>query len=194
MGFLTAAELNRMNFKHVGNNVKVSDKASIYNSKNIYLDDNCRIDDFCILSAGKGGIHIGKYVHIAAFSSLIGAEEIYLDNFSGLSSRVSIYSSSDDYSGEFMTNPMIPNEFRRVDNRPVYLGKHTIVGAGAIVLPGARLNTGVAIGALSLVSDEVYEEFSIYAGVPAKRIKPRNNTLLQLEEKLNSVLTINEIS
>jgi len=194
MGFLTIAELNRMNFKHIGKNVKVSDKASIYNSENIYLDDNCRIDDFCILSAGKGGIHVGKYVHIAAFSSLIGAEEIYLDDFSGLSSRVSIYSSSDDYSGEFMTNPTIPNEFRRVDNRPVYLGKHTIVGAGAIVLPGARLNTGVAIGALSLANAKTYEEFSIYAGVPAKKIKTRNNTLLQLETKLNDALIRNEIS
>ena len=127
MAYLTQQQLEQLHFKYLGKNVKISDKASIYNAKNIHLDDNCRIDDFCILSAGFGGIYIGKYVHIAAYSSLIGAESITLADFSGISSRVSIYSSSDDYSGEFMPHPTIPDEFRNVDNRPVYLDKHTIV-------------------------------------------------------------------
>jgi len=194
MGYLTTLELKKMNFKHLGKNVKLSDKASIYNAENIYLDDNCRIDDFCILSAGNGGIHVGKYVHIAAYSSLIGAEEIYLDDFSGLSSRVSIYSSSDDYSGNYLTNPNTPLQYRRVENKAVHIGKHAIIGAGTVILPGAALKEGVAIGALSLVSDMVYDGFNIYGGVPAKKIKTRNNTLLKLEQELNDVLTKNEIS
>ena len=181
MAYLTQQQLEQLHFKYLGKNVKISDKASIYNAKNIHLDDNCRIDDFCILSAGVGGIYIGKYVHIAAYSSLIGAESIILADFSGISSRVSIYSSSDDYSGEFMPHPTIPDEFRNVDNRPVYLDKHTIVGAGAIVLPGAKLNIGVAIGALSLVLGKEYPEFMIYAGTPAKAIKERKRNLLELE-------------
>jgi galactoside O-acetyltransferase len=194
MGYLTTLELKKMNFKHIGENVKISDKVSIYNAENIYLDDNCRIDDFCILSAGNGGIHVGKYVHIAAYSSLIGAEEIYLDDFSGLSSRVSIYSSSDDYSGNYLTNPNIPSQYRRVENKPVHIGKHAIIGAGTVILPGAALKEGVAIGALSLVSDMVYDGFNIYGGVPAKKIKTRDNTLLKLEQELNDALTKNEIS
>lgn len=188
MAYLTQQQLEQLNFKYLGKNIKISDKASIYNAKNIHLDNNCRIDDFCILSAGVGGIYIGKYVHIAAYSSLIGAESITLADFSGISSRVSIYSSSDDYSGEFMPHPTIPDEFRNVDNRPVYLDKHTIVGAGAIILPGSKLNIGVAIGALSLVLGKEYPEFMIYAGTPAKAIKERKRNLLELEDKL-----INEI-
>lgn len=184
MAFLDEEALKRLGFMYLGKNVKISDKASIYNAKNIHLDDNCRIDDFCILSAGVGGIYIGKYVHIAAYSSLIGVESIILADFSGISSRVSIYSSSDDYSGEFMPHPTIPDEFRNVDNRPVYLDKHTIVGAGAIVLPGAKLNIGVAIGALSLVLGKEYPEFMIYAGTPAKFIKNRQTRLLEHEQKL----------
>lgn len=184
MAYLSQPQLESLNFKYLGKNVKISDKASIYNAKNIYLDDNCRIDDFCILSAGVGGIHLGKYVHVAAYSSLIGAEKIILADFSGISSRVSIYSSSDDYSGEFMPHPTIPDEFRNVDNLPVYLDKHTIVGAGAIVLPGAKLNIGVAIGALSLVLGKEYPEFMIYAGTPAKVIKERKRNLLELEKKI----------
>lgn len=184
MAYLSQTQLESLDFKYLGKNVKISDKASIYNAKNIHLDDNCRIDDFCILSVGAGSIHIGKYVHIAAYSSLIGAEKITLADFSGISSRVSIYSSSDDYSGEFMPHPTIPDEFRNVDNRPVYLDKHTIVGAGAIVLPGAKLNIGVAIGALSLVLGREYPEFMIYAGTPAIAIKERKRNLLELERSL----------
>lgn len=188
MSYLTQEQLEDFGFKYLGKNVKVSDKASIYNPKNIHLDDNCRIDDFCIISAGHKGIHIGKYVHIACYSSLIGAEEIYLSDFSGLSSRVSIYSSSDDYSGAFMTNPTIPKELTKIDSRPVFLDKHTIIGAGSVVLPGAKLNLGVAVGSLSLIQGKEYPEFMIYFGNPVKPIKKRKRNLLELEEILNNKL------
>ena len=75
---------------------------------NIVIGNNVRIDDFVVLSAGQGGIEIGNYIHIAVFSSLIGAGRIALSDFCNISSRVSIYSSSDDYTGEYMTNPMMP--------------------------------------------------------------------------------------
>lgn len=183
MAYLSHEQLKELNFQYLGINVKVSDKASIYNPSKIYLDDNCRIDDFCILSAGVSGIHIGKYVHIAAYSSLIGSEQIYLADFSGVSSRVSIYSSNDDYSGKYMAHPTIPDTFRGVENKPVILCKHSIVGAGSVILPGVKLNEGVVIGALSLVLDKEYVEFFIYAGTPAKLIKERKRDLLKLEQK-----------
>lgn len=184
MTYLSQRELEEVGFKHLGINVKLSNKASIYNPENISFDDNCRVDDFCILSAGSGGVHIGKYVHIAAYSSLIGNEEIFLDDFSGLSSRVSVYSSNDDYSGDYMAHPTIPSEFRNVDSKPVFIGRHVIVGSGSIILPGANLKDGVSIGALSLVNGRYeYKEFTIYAGVPAKYIKKRSTKLLELERQ-----------
>lgn len=184
MAYLSQRELENFEFKHLGVNVKLSNKASIYSSENISLDDNCRIDDFCILSAGEGGIHIGKYVHIAAYSSLIGNGKIFLDDFSGLSSRVSVYSSNDDYSGNYMAHPTIASEFRNVDSKPVIIGRHVIVGSSSIILPGADLKDGVCIGALSLVNGKYkYKEFTIYAGVPAKYIKKRSANLLDLEKK-----------
>lgn len=184
MAFLTQQQLGEIGFRYLGKNIKISDKASIYNPGNIHLDDNCRIDDFCIISAGLGGIFIGKHVHIAAYSSLIGTEQIYLADFCGLSSKVSIYSSSDDYSGEFMTNPTVHMELRSVDNHPVFLDKHVIIGAGTVILPGAKLNQGVAIGALSLVLGKDYPEFMIYAGVPARPVKQRKRNILELENKM----------
>ena len=46
--FLSEIELQKMGFKFVGNNVKLSDKCSIYNPSNIEIGSNTRIDDFCI--------------------------------------------------------------------------------------------------------------------------------------------------
>jgi galactoside O-acetyltransferase len=82
-----------------------------------------------------------------------------------------------------MTNPTIPSEYTGVIHKDVYLGKHVIVGSGSVILPGVRLEEGVAIGALSLVTKSC-KAFGIYAGNPAKFIKERKKDLLALEQKL----------
>ncbi len=193
MSFYTQCELEGFGFKFLGKQVKLSRKVSIYGSQYIELDDYCRIDDFCILSAGVQGIRVGKYVHIAVYCSLIGVSRIELDDFSGLSSRVSIYSSSDDYSGVFLTNPTVPVQYTNVQHGNVYLGRHVIVGAGSIILPDTVIDIGAAIGAMSLVTGKNYSEFMIYAGVPAKEIKPRKRNLLNLEtEMLNKLAAMDK--
>ena len=183
MGLLTSAEIDEMGFKSVGSNVRLSDKASFYNCQNISIGNNVRIDDFCVLSAGVGGIGIGNYIHIAVYSSLIGAGRISLSDFSNISSRVAIYSSNDDYSGDFMTNPMVPAELTHVTHAAVSVGKHVIIGSGSVVLPGVILEEGVAIGALSFVNKSC-KEYGIYSGVPAKRIKDRRRGVKELELKV----------
>jgi galactoside O-acetyltransferase len=183
MAFIPRKKLEGMGFASLGQNVLISEKASIYNTANISIGNNVRIDDFCVLSAGVGGIKIGSYIHIAVYSSLIGAGEINLGDFSNISSRVSIYSSNDDYSGASLTNPMVPDEFKDVKSADVKLGKHVIVGSGSVVLPGVTLNEGVAVGALSLITRDC-EAFSVYSGQPAKKIKARKMDILLLEKKL----------
>lgn len=182
MGFLTACQLDAMGFLSVGKNVLISDKASFHGAARITLGESVRIDDFCILSAGDGGIVVGKYVHIACYSSLIGKETIKLGDFAGISSRVSIYSSSDDYSGEVLTNPTVPEEFTRIDNRPVFVGRHCIIGAGSVILPGVTIGDGAAIGALSLISKDC-TPFTIYSGVPARKVSERSPELLEAEKR-----------
>ena len=114
MSFCTDSELRALGLKGHGVDVKISRKASLHNPGKIVVGNHVRIDDFCVLSAGDGGIEIGDYVHIAVFSSLIGAGRIDIGNFCNLSSRVAIYSSNDDYSGAYMTNPMVPGKFTGV--------------------------------------------------------------------------------
>jgi len=185
MTWLTGEQVGRMGFASVGNNVMLSDKASFYNCHKICLGNNVRIDDFCVLSAGQGGISLGNYIHLAVYSSLIGAGRISLGDFSNISSRVSIYSSNDDYSGLAMTNPTVPSELTNVHSAEVNIGRHVIIGAGSVILPGVNLEEGVAVGALSLVKDDC-TSFGVYSGIPAKRIADRKRKLLELGEKLIS--------
>jgi acetyltransferase-like isoleucine patch superfamily enzyme len=183
MGILSRDAIEKMGFASVGENVQISDRTSLYNVAKISLGNNVRIDDFCVLSAGVGGIWVGDHVHIAVYASLIGVGRITLSDFSGLSSRVSIYSSNDDYSGVTMTNPTVPSQYTGVTHADVFLGKHVIVGSGSIILPGITLGEGVAVAALSLVTKNC-DAFGIYAGNPARRIKERKRDLLKLEQQL----------
>lgn len=191
MAWLTKKQIEHMHFGAVGENVFLSDKASFHNCEKIYIGNRIRIDDFCVLSAGDGGIFIGDYVHVAVFSLLIGKGRIRLNDFCNLSSRVSIYSSNDDYSGQSLTNPMIPIKYKNVISADVDVGEHVIVGSGSIILPGVKLAKGVAVGALSLVKEDV-KAFDIVAGVPARVVKHRSKELLILEKNFLYDVSKNE--
>ena len=188
MGMLTRDQILAMGFAQVGENVRLSDKASFYGVERIRLGNHVRIDDFCVLSAGAGGIEIGSYIHIAVACALIGSEKISLRDFSGLSSRVTIYSSGDDYSGATMTNPTVPADFTGVTHAPVTLESHVIVGTGTVILPGVTLEEGVAVGALSVIRRNC-AAFSIYSGNPARRVGERKQDLLALAARLTQAAT-----
>lgn len=178
--FYSLEELKQIGFKHIGDNVLISRKSSIYSPSKIYLSSNIRIDDFCILS---GNIIIGNYVHIAAGTKVFsGNNEIIFEDFTGISSNVSIYGVSDDYSGEFMTNPTIPSRFKNVIDKQVIIGKHSIIGTSSVILPGVVIGEGVSCGAMSLINKSL-ESWSIYAGIPARRIKARSKKVLELENE-----------
>jgi len=183
MSFYSEDELRSLGFRSVGKGVKLSRNATIYGAGRISLGNHVRIDDFCVVSAGEKGIRFGDYVHVAVHCSVMGAGEIVMEDFSGLSSRVSIYSSNDDYSGSALTNPTVPARYTNVTSADVHVGRHAIIGSGAIVLPGVTIEEGAAIGALSLVNRDC-KAFGIYSGIPARRIKERSRDLLELEKRL----------
>ena len=178
--FYSTEELANIGFKSVGKNVMISKKASIYGAANISIGDNVRIDDFVILS---GKIEFGNYIHIAAYSALFAGDQgIIFKDFSGVSSRVSVYAISDDYSGESLTNPTVSNEYRDLIGGPVIFHKHALVGASSVVLPNVEIGEGVAVGSLALVNKSL-ESWGIYVGSPAKKIKDRSKALLTLEKE-----------
>lgn len=184
-GFYSKSELLDIGFAELGEEVFISRKASIYGASNIHIGSHVRIDDFTVLS---GNIHIGDYVHIAVFTSLFGGNAgIFIQDFANLSSRIAVYALSDDYSGEFMTNPMIPETYKNTLEGKVTIGKHAIIATGCTILPNTDLGDGCAVGAMSLVKKNV-EPWTIAAGIPAGYIKPRSKKLLELEKDFLSSL------
>jgi len=183
VGYYTSEELRTMGFAHVGNHVLVAKNCSIHGLHQISLGDHVRIDGFCTITATDHPVRIGSYIHIGAYCLLSGSSGITLEDFSGLSHGVKIFSSSDDYSGRHLTNSTVPDRFKNIHRGAVHLHKHVIVGAGSVILPGVTLEEGSAVGALSLVRKNI-PAWSIFAGYPAKHVSERSRDLLALELQL----------
>ncbi len=178
MAFLSNEELLNVGFKRLGSDVKISNRASIHNANKIEIGDYSRIDDFCVIS---GRVNIGRNVHIAVFCNVAGGTEgVELQDFSGLAYGCQVFTQSDDYSGETLTNPTVPAEFKRETKRPIKIGRHSIVGASSVIFPGVELAEGTAIGAMSMVTKST-EPWTVYFGIPAKKLKARSRSLLILE-------------
>jgi acetyltransferase-like isoleucine patch superfamily enzyme len=178
--FYSVDELSNLGLLSVGSNVLISRKVSLYSPEKILIGNNVRIDDFCILS---GNITIGNYIHIAAYTALYGGEKgILIQDFANISSKITIYSISDDYSGKTMTNPMIPNNYKNLQNEKVIIEKHVILGSGCVVLPGVILKEGSSFGAMTLVNRNS-EPWSINAGIPFRKINDRSKELLKIEKE-----------
>jgi len=179
MAFLSQNELEALHFKSLGTNVKISDKASIYNPEHMSIGDNSRIDDFCVLS---GHLTIGKNVHIAVFCNLAGGEKgIVMEDFSGLAYSCNVFTQSDDYTGLTLTNPTVPDEFKKERKQPIHIKRHVIVGAASMIFPGVTLEEGCSVGAMSLVTRST-EPWKIYSGIPAVAVKDRKKDMLILEK------------
>lgn len=180
MAYYTQSQLEKLGFKYIGKNVKISEKASIYNCDQIEVGDNSRIDDFCVVS---GNIRIGRNVHVTPMCLVAGGNKgIIFEDFTTIAYAVKIFTQSDDYSGKTMTNSTVPQKYKNEFMGEVVLKRYSIVGAGSIIMPGVILGEGTSIGAMSLVLNST-EPWSIYVGSPAKKIKDRLRDLLILEKE-----------
>ena len=174
-------------FKSIGTNVRIAPSAHFSYPEETVIGDNVAIDAFTYFSVP---MEIGNYVHIGPHTSITGGKKsrFIASDFCGLAAGVRIACSSDDASTPGLTNPMVPEAFRcRVIYSTIIMEKHAGIFSSAVILPGVVLREGAVVGALSLVNRSL-EPWSIYAGVPAKLIKPRpKEEILQQEAKLLQV-------
>lgn len=179
MAYLSIEQLQSMGFKKLGRNVRVSDKASIYNPEWQEIGDNSRIDDFCVIS---GRVVLGRNVFIGVFCNVAGGTAgITMEDFVTLAYGCHVFAQSDDYLGKTMANSTVPAQYKCEIKKPIHIGRHAMVGTAALIFPGANLATGTAIGANSMVLQPT-EPWSIYFGSPARKIKARYQDLLELEQ------------
>lgn len=189
MTFLKVSE-TYTEFRSVGQWVQVYPLARIVRTEVIDIGNHVIIDDFVFLDGGRGTI-IGDYIHIAAHSAIMGGGKLLMEDFSGLSGGVRLYTGGDDYHGKYLTNPTVPFPYRQPHRSKIVMRKHSLVGSGSIVIAGPdglEIGEGAAVGAMSLVKDDL-EPWMVYAGVPARPIKKRDRkTMLELEQRLREKL------
>jgi len=174
--FYTEKELAELGLKKYGKSVLISRKSSIFAPESISIGENVRIDDFCVLS---GDITIGSHIHIAAYCGLFGSMGIELHDFSGLSSRVTIYSAMDDFSGNYLVGPNQKEGTTNVQGGLVVVKRYAIIGTNTTVFPNIIINEGAVIGAHSLVNRDV-KEWSVNVGSPIRYLSDREKGLLNL--------------
>lgn len=178
--FYSDEELKHLGLKRYGHNVLLSRNALLYRPDELEIGSHVRIDDFTTIG---GKVSLGDYIHIAQFCGLYGGRAgITMADFCTVSSRVAIYAASNDYSGQFMVNPMVADQYSPDIEAPVFLDKHVIVGCASVILPGVSIGKGCAVGAMSLVRTNL-NPWGIYVGIPTKYLKARSKALLKLEEK-----------
>jgi dTDP-4-amino-4,6-dideoxy-D-glucose acyltransferase len=168
----------------VGEDVRMDRSVVLVSPEHIHIASHVRIDCFCVLSAGEKEIHIGNFVHLGVAVYLFGASgRIEIEPFCGLSSKVTVYTATDDYTEGFLTNPTVPLEYRKLREGDVIFRKHALVGASSVILPGVTLGVAASVGALTLVNTAV-PDFAVVLGNPPRLIGERPRSILDLERKL----------
>lgn len=122
------------------------DGVHIDNPSNLVIGKNCSVNRGTVIHCG-GGVNIASNV-------LIGP-------------NVTIYSQNHNF---IYKNELISNQ--GYSKESVIIEEDVWVASNVIILPGVRVRKGCVIGAGSVLSKDT-EEFGVYVGNPAKKIKNR---------------------
>lgn len=122
---------------------------------------------YCFL-VGTEFIDIGKRVVIRPNTIIMASKmaAIKIGDDVLIGSGVHFYSSNH----EFADKSKLISEQGHSRSQDIIVENDVWIGANAIILPGVRIGRHSVVAAGSVVTKSV-EEFSVYAGVPARKIK-----------------------
>lgn len=166
--------------RHLGKNSLIDVGVIMVGNENISIGSYTWIDSYVKIQTPFGSIKIGKGVHIAPGSVLLGHGGITLCDYVGIGSGSKIISGSDTPGKGKRTSPMIPMRLRNLITKPVVVGKDAFVGVNSTVLPGVTIGEGAIIGANSLVDKDI-PPYSIAVGSPI-RILEKKREKVTVEE------------
>ena len=78
-----------------------------------------------------------------------------MEDYSGLSSGVRIFTGSDDFKGHGFGNPTIDERFRNLKIGEVCIRRFAIIGANSVVLPDVEIGEGASVGAGSVITRDL---------------------------------------
>jgi galactoside O-acetyltransferase len=168
---------DRKDLKYCGKNVIIGKTVRIRKPHLVSIGDNVIIDDFTYIPCA---MVIGDYTHIGASNSFIGgAGFVRIGSFVNIAPSCQIVTGTNDYTSGGLVSPTVPTEYGDEPIvEPVYIDDFALLGCQTIVMPGVRIPKGMSTGAFSLVKKSDYEEWSLYVGIPCKKIKDRDGSLM----------------
>lgn len=147
---------------------------TIFNERYIQIGSHTMIGEHVALSAGmmpgqvcvtNPVVRIGDRCLIGRGSGIVGHFSIDIGNDVWTGHHVYITDQNHGYE-----QLDVPISQQTQPERAVVIGDGSWIGYGAVILPGARIGTHVAIGANSVVSGEI-PDYSVAVGAPAKVIR-----------------------
>jgi chloramphenicol O-acetyltransferase type B len=141
---------------HAGARVRLWARKTLIIGKHFYIGRDSQIETDCI---------IGDYVIIGNKVGIVGR---YDHNYqeTGVPVRIAESIRDENYNWKGLSSI-------------TRIGNDVWIGYGAIIMGGVTIHDGAIIAAGSVVSKDV-EPYSIYAGVPAKKIKERFDSDIEL--------------
>jgi len=134
--------------KSCGRNVFIGRGVVLKNIENLAIGDNVSIHAGCYVDA-FGGVEIGDNVSIAHHSSIVSFEHTWED-------------------------PVIPIKYNKIRSTGIHIAADVWIGCGVRVLDGCVIGRRVVVAAGSVAKGDL-EGFSLYGGVPVKRLKSFEN-------------------
>lgn len=130
------------------------------------------------------GAQIGRHVHIHATVKIWAPWNLEVGNFVGIGDGVNLYCMDRivirDYAVVSQGAHLCAgsHDFNRANfqliTAPIVIGARAWICADAFVGMGVTIAEGVVLGARSLAAKSVSQPWSVWAGMPAKKIGDRN--------------------
>ena len=149
-------------------------QTTVFNEQYIHIGSDTMIGSHVALSAGmipgqqcltNPVVRIGDRCLIGRGSGIVGHLAIDIGNDVWTGHHVYITDQNHGYE-----RVDLPISMQTQPENPVVIGDGSWIGAGSVILPGARIGKHVAIGANSVVNGEI-PDFSVAVGSPAKVVK-----------------------
>ena len=174
---------DKKELKYCGTNVIIGKTVRIRNPHLVSIGDGTIIDDFTYISTA---LEIGKFCHIASNVNISGGKGmLYINDYSTLSSHVSVHCGSSDYNTLSLDLPSVPNNIQfggHFEN--IHIEKFVTVGAHSCILPGSILPEGSAYGAYTLIKKKELKKYHLYVGIKCKDLGERDLSNLNKLHKL----------
>lgn len=174
-GAVSAERPGGLRFRRIGAGTRLAfPQGTVFGEQWIELGECCIIGEQVTLTAGMmpgldlgpdpvirlgNGVVLGRGSHVVASRSVVIGDDVFCGPY--------VYVTSDNHSYDDPEQP-IGRQWPRT--APVEIGAGSWLGAGAVVLPGARLGRNVVVAAGAVVRGEV-PDHAVVAGAPARIVR-----------------------